>query len=173
MRQYHAVSLAACLLLGLALPAGGAAVRVYFSPQDNPQQVVLNALQGAAREILVAMFEVTDGTLAQALIAARQRGVDVRIVMDDGKARNRASRYPELARALGDRVALRSGTGSQHAIMHDKFAVLDGREVLTGSYNWSKLAGCCNRENLVVIDDPAVAAQYAREFHRLWAAPGR
>ena len=51
--------------------------------------------------------------------------------------------------------------------MHHKFAVIDGRLLLNGSFNWTRSAVLENRENVVVTDNPALVAAFNREFERL------
>ena len=55
-------------------------------------------------------------------------------------------------------------------LLHHKFAVIDGRMVITGSQNWSEAANRQNDENLLVIQSPTVAAHFQREFERLYGA---
>jgi phosphatidylserine/phosphatidylglycerophosphate/cardiolipin synthase-like enzyme len=52
--------------------------------------------------------------------------------------------------------------------MHNKFAIIDNRLLLTGSYNWTASANNRNDENLMVIDDPEVIARYQNQFEKLW-----
>jgi len=52
--------------------------------------------------------------------------------------------------------------------MHNKFAVIDGVTVITGSYNWTNSARKRNDENLLTVNSPALAETYEREFERLW-----
>ncbi len=52
--------------------------------------------------------------------------------------------------------------------MHHKFAVFDGKTVITGSYNWSNSAETRNYENVVVLHDSKIALAYHSEFERLW-----
>jgi competence ComEA-like helix-hairpin-helix protein len=52
--------------------------------------------------------------------------------------------------------------------LHDKFAVIDNQTVITGSHNWSEAANNSNDETLIVIENPAIAAHYQREFNRLY-----
>ena len=52
--------------------------------------------------------------------------------------------------------------------MHHKFAIIDNRLLLTGSYNWTSSANNRNNENLMVIDDPEVIARYQNQFEKLW-----
>jgi phosphatidylserine/phosphatidylglycerophosphate/cardiolipin synthase-like enzyme len=53
-------------------------------------------------------------------------------------------------------------------IMHNKFAVLDGTTVLTGSYNWTLAASRSNDENLLWIKRPELASRYTQRFQQLW-----
>jgi phosphatidylserine/phosphatidylglycerophosphate/cardiolipin synthase-like enzyme len=56
--------------------------------------------------------------------------------------------------------------------MHHKFAVVDGKTFLTGSYNWTRGAARDNEENLVVTDDPRPVSSYSEAFERLWTRLG-
>jgi len=50
----------------------------------------------------------------------------------------------------------------------DKFAVIDNRTVITGSFNWSPSAAHQNDETLLVFDSPMLAAHFSAEVDRLW-----
>lgn len=52
--------------------------------------------------------------------------------------------------------------------MHDKFMVVDGKFVLTGSFNWTFQAGSSNQENVLVVDHPYYCEKYSKEFDTLW-----
>ncbi len=54
-------------------------------------------------------------------------------------------------------------------LMHHKVFVIDGQIVVTGSYNFTASAEKSNDENLVVIDNPEIAAQFIKEFQRVYA----
>ena len=57
-----------------------------------------------------------------------------------------------------------SGSG----LMHHKFAVIDNKTVITGSFNWSPSAAHTNDETLLVINSPQLAQHFTREMDRLW-----
>ena len=97
----------------------------------------------------VAMFSFTSRPLARALVRAAQRGVRVRVVLDDGQAKSKYSKYRFLVNK-GIPVKL----DNRSAYMHHKFAVIDHKMVITGSYNWTASAKKRNDENLVVLRDP-------------------
>ncbi|MEM7553945.1 MAG: DUF655 domain-containing protein [Cyanobacteria bacterium P01_A01_bin.84] len=62
---------------------------------------------------------------------------------------------------------------SEGDLLHHKFSVIDGKEVITGSHNWSDAANYKNDETLLIIENPVVAAHYIREFERLYKNSSR
>ena len=52
--------------------------------------------------------------------------------------------------------------------LHHKFAVIDNKTVITGSFNWSPSATHTNDETLLVIESPQVAAHFTQEMDRMW-----
>jgi phosphatidylserine/phosphatidylglycerophosphate/cardiolipin synthase-like enzyme len=135
----------------------------FFSPGTACVERIA-ALLGAARKTAdICVFTITDDRISRAIAEAYRRGVRVRIVTDNEKAYDLGSDVEALARA-GIPVAV--DTSPFH--MHHKFAVFDGRLLLTGSYNWTRGAAAENEENLVVTDDARLVSAFAREFERLW-----
>lgn len=168
MRRAVRLALAIRLVLVLALvllasAAAFASANVYVSP--GVRQHILPEIQWAEKSIDVAMYAFTDSDLAWALVRARERGVEVRVCLDKEPAAGKYSKSRFLA-GRGLAVRLHQGGG----LMHHKFAVIDGRVVVTGSYNWTASAEAKNDENALIVVDPAIAATYAAEFERLWAA---
>jgi phosphatidylserine/phosphatidylglycerophosphate/cardiolipin synthase-like enzyme len=47
--------------------------------------------------------------------------------------------------------------------------IIDRQIVVTGSYNFSVNADTSNDENVIMIDNSQIAAEYLKEFDRLWA----
>lgn len=146
-------------------------VSVYFTPQDHPGDAVVRAFARAHRQILAAMYEFTLSDVANALIAAQARHLDVWLILDQSATTERGSQYFRLAQALGSHLRARAGLNGASGIVHNKFAVVDGTQVLTGSFNWTYSAEDRNWENLVIIDSPPLAQTYAQQFHRMWQAP--
>jgi phosphatidylserine/phosphatidylglycerophosphate/cardiolipin synthase-like enzyme len=168
---------AAALALLLALAAAGppaaapsaeAAPEVLFSPDGGVRTALRRQIDGAGATIDLAIFDFTATELADGLRLARARGVAVRIVADARQARGVHSVIPGLV-AAGIEVRLVRGRG--RGVMHNKFAVFDGRLVVTGSYNWTDSAEARNFENAIFLDDPVVVDRYATRFDRLFAGP--
>ncbi|MEN8162778.1 MAG: phospholipase D-like domain-containing protein [Acidobacteriota bacterium] len=143
-------------------------IEAWFSPGTKCRDRVVTLLNGSRRSADVCVFAITDNTLSRAILDAHRRGVKVRIITDDQKVGDLGSDVTELAES-GVSVATDSGP----AHMHHKFAVVDGRTVVTGSYNWTRSASTENHENIVVIDNPEVVRRFEEVFERLWKAFGK
>lgn len=132
--------------------------------------VILREIGLAKQSIHVAVAWFTDRTLFAALLARQRAGVPVALCLtrDEHNINFQPGGLPfaELE-AAGGRV-----TVVADRLMHHKFCVLDGRDVLTGSYNWTHRAAHHNEENLVLTTgDPELARHFLREFARLTGQP--
>jgi len=142
-----------------------AEVEVYFSPQDRPiRTVVQPLLEQAKARIDIAVFFLTHKFIAEDLIAAHLRGVEVRVILDASGATNAYTKH-ELLRAAGIPVKVETWGGK----MHMKSAVIDSRTVITGSMNWTSAGEFTNDENTVIVHSAEHAQQYEAFFERIWA----
>jgi phosphatidylserine/phosphatidylglycerophosphate/cardiolipin synthase-like enzyme len=163
------------LLLGVGLAlllvsAYAADPQVYFSRTDKVAQVLQREIDAAQKSIHVLIYSLTDDNLAEALLRAAARGVDVRIVMDKTQAAGKQSLDERLLERLGPkRFIYRTGKG--RGVMHEKMAIFDGLTVTLGSYNWTDNARDNNWENMILLRDAAIAARCTAEFHRVWNSP--
>jgi len=141
-----------------------AKVEVYFSLYDDPESIIIKNIDSANSFINIAMYTFTDREIAQAILRAKDRGVDIKIYLDRSQvnAKYSKSRY-FINNGIEDiRIS------SNNYIMHNKFAVIDDEIVITGSYNWTASAGERNNENLLVIDDKNIIKEYQNQFNNLW-----
>ena len=150
------------------------AVQTCFSPLGKCSNHIVRELAQARSEILVAVYAFTSDDLAWALSKARQRGVKVQVVLDQEFDAGNGSSKGTFLKQQGISVRRASGlnTGNRErgpGLMHQKFAVIDRRVVLTGSYNWTASADNINDENLLIFRDAGpLAEDYRKEFFRLW-----
>ena len=138
-------------------------VQVFFSPDGNCDEHVIQAINSANNSIDIAMYSFTLDEIGEAVVKAKQRGVRVRVVVE----KQQVSKYSEYWRMIENNVSVFNDTNS--GFMHDKFAVIDGKIVLTGSYNWTKHATYSNNENLIIINSKEVASEYEQEFERIYS----
>lgn len=152
-----------------AIPSTAAtgSLQVAFSPWDDVEALVVGAIGAARSEVLVQSYSFTSRPIAQALIAAQRRGVDVRVTVDREQAfSGDASRVPELA-AAGIPVFVEV----RYAAAHNKVMVIDpglaDAAVITGSYNWTWSAQNRNAENVLIVRRNAeLTRRYALNWHR-------
>ena len=139
--------------------SSGAAVAVCFAPEEDCAAFANRAIDNAEREILVGAYGLTTGSgIVEALIRAKERGIDVRLIADKTTPCERNSAVEVLA-AAGVPIWI----DDHSRIAHAKTMVIDGAVTLTGSYNWTRGAAA-NSENLNLISSPAVAAAYAAHW---------
>ncbi len=137
---------------------------VCFSKVQDCASLIVSLIDGASRSVYVMMYSFTSDEIANALIRAKNRGVEVKVVIESQQANISGSEYGRLLSAGVD-VRL----DGNPRLMHHKVAIIDGILVVTGSYNWSRAAEQDNDENLIIIIDPLIAEDYEKEFQRVWA----
>lgn len=138
-------------------------LEVCFSPLQDCSQIVLLQLAAADKTVDLALYSLTKDNIAEAIIATFKRGVKVRLVIDKTQAAGRNADDEKLE-AAG--IPVKRMRGMKSGLMHHKFAIIDGKTILTGSYNWTKGGTYKNSENLIVMDD--LIMRYQIEFDTLW-----
>lgn len=139
-------------------------VSVYFLPKHKVFKTDLhNLLTNAQKSIYVEMFYLTNRGLVDDLIAAKLRGVDVKVIIDATSARNRYSGHKRL-RESGIPVKTENWGGK----MHSKAATIDEKYYVLGSMNWTGKAELHNDENLVILNSSTIATKTKEHFGELW-----
>jgi len=139
-------------------------IQISFCPKDPCSENLISQLDAAQQTIDIAIYSFTLDEISDALIAAHERGVTVRVVFDKSQAASQYSEDERLAQAGIPLKIMQKNRG----IMHNKFAVIDNQTVATGSYNYSQNATENNNENLIILHSPQIAEQYETEFEFLW-----
>ena len=141
------------------------AVEVAFSPDGGATDLVVKAIHSARQRIDVAAYAFTSAPIARALIDAQHAGVAVRVVIDHEQVEKRNHSLAAVIKDAG--VPLR--VDIVHTLLHDKYMIIDGKTVETGSFNFTSAAERHNAENVIVMwDAPAVAQAYTRDWENLW-----
>lgn len=141
-------------------------IETYFSPDDHVSNRIIDTLQGAESSIQFLVFSFTADEIARTLIEQAANGVIVQGVLDSGQANsNIGGEYDNLQQGG---VAVRRDSVSGKT--HHKVFIIDGRIVITGSYNMSGSAETRNDENILIIHNADIAALYTDEFVKLYAS---
>ncbi|HEX2880855.1 MAG TPA: phospholipase D-like domain-containing protein, partial [Polyangiaceae bacterium] len=112
----------------------------------------------------VVSYVLTDDAIGDALVAARERNVQVRVIIDADGSTSTGSELRKLC-AAGVWVKVEDWPSKQHG----KWAVADARAVVFGSQNWTAAGNNRNDENTLFIENDDFAAEFEHEFARQWA----
>lgn len=173
-------SMATIAMCYLFIPLLVSEQRVLFSPDDRPTKHLVKFINEAKQSIYAAVYMITDKVIANALIKAYQRGVDVQLIIDKstvespyGKGKMLASSHmplfvfgPDATKTEKDSQQ-KMFAGRILAIMHNKFAIFDNKILWTGSFNWTRSANQQNAENVLISDEKQLIQTYARYFETL------
>ncbi|HSD17384.1 MAG TPA: phospholipase D-like domain-containing protein [Thermomonas sp.] len=135
----------------------------YFSPGDTCLRRLSDLMRGCRDTLDICVFTIADDRLTDAILDCQARGVQVRVVSDNDKQYDSGS---DIARLRERGVSVRLDDTPYH--MHHKFALVDGRVLANGSFNWTRSATEKNDENLVVTDDANLVRVFALQFEKLW-----
>ncbi|NXJ69897.1 PLD6 hydrolase, partial [Rostratula benghalensis] len=124
---------------------------------------LLSLLLTARRSLEICLFAFSSPQLGSAVQLLHRRGVRVRVVTDAQYMGLQGSQIG-LLRLAGIQVRHDQESG----YMHHKFAIVDGRMVITGSLNWTTQAIQNNRENVLVMEDAEYVKPFLDEFERIW-----
>ena len=137
-----------------------------FSPEGSAQQLVLRTLDDTRENIRLMGYSFTSPEVVKSLVAAKRRGVDVRVVVDEKGNRSKAS---QAAMNIVVNAGIPLRTNGRYAIMHDKVIIVDNHTVEAGSFNYTRSAASRNSENVLVINEvPEVAQTYLQHWQSRW-----
>jgi phosphatidylserine/phosphatidylglycerophosphate/cardiolipin synthase-like enzyme len=162
--------------------ATSAWLKIYFTNPNPPDQVghgidtdVVAEVAKAQKTIDVTSFDLNLPSFVNAVVAAQQRGVEVRVVYDGA---NGSQTLPANQSPTGqdfDAVSVMKSAGIQlvnggrsNGLMHDKIILLDSKILFMGSWNMSYNDTFRNNNNLLEITNPALIANYQAKFNELF-----
>jgi phosphatidylserine/phosphatidylglycerophosphate/cardiolipin synthase-like enzyme len=143
-------------------------VEAYFCPQDDCSDKLIKKIDYSSKTLYIAIYSFTHDGISDAVLRAKKRGVDVRVIFDYDQSKNQSSDDEKLIEA-GVVVARKNGSG----YMHNKFTIIDGNLVATGSFNYSQNADTKNDENLIFIASEEVAQQFKTDFDKIFVSAER
>ena len=138
---------------------------ILFAPEDDAIDYVLPLIKQARDSVYFMTFAFTHDEMGQELVQQSRRGVDVKGVFE---SRNATSEYSEIHRLYCNGIDVHKDGNPD--TMHHKVFIIDGRIVVTGSYNFSNNSENSNDENLVFLSNHDIAGTYQEEFEKVWAA---
>jgi phosphatidylserine/phosphatidylglycerophosphate/cardiolipin synthase-like enzyme len=166
MKLSAGLSVLALALFGVSLVGASAAdcqVAAHFSSQGSIVKAVIESIRGVNERLTLALYGFDNSDLADELLQLVKKKVTVRVKVDTARsASKKIVALIDKLKAGGVEVQTVAPGGRNH----NKFAIIDGKRVLTGSYNWT-LKSESNWENLLVLDCPELAKAYESEWERI------
>jgi phosphatidylserine/phosphatidylglycerophosphate/cardiolipin synthase-like enzyme len=147
---------------------------VAFSPEGGITNMVVKEIGSAKKSIQVQTYSFTSQEIIQALINAKKHGVDVRIIIDKSNVNGEDSSRGQKEKELLDSI-VNSGipmkVDSDFQIAHSKIMIIDGIDIITGSFNFTYSAEHNNAENCLVLHgNKQLADQYIQNWQWRWEA---
>jgi len=144
------------------LTINGVHVENYFAAEDKVASHIIEHLKQAKQSIHFLAFSFTHDGIGDAVIARAKAGMQVAGVFETTGSETKFSEYGKMKQA-----GLNVLQDGNPYVMHHKVLIIDGREVIFGSFNFSDNADKDNDENLLIVDDPALAQAFEAEFQRV------
>lgn len=163
MPQLRRVGITFLLAIGLAVPgfhasAAGDETVIHYAPVENLEHIDVGLLDQAGESIDMAAYILTDRPVIDALIAAKERGVAVRLLLDPSQKSDLVRLEP-----LKDDIRFKK----RGPIMHLKTYLVDGERLRTGSANFTA-SGLKQQDNdLVVTKDGTLIERFRANFERM------
>jgi phosphatidylserine/phosphatidylglycerophosphate/cardiolipin synthase-like enzyme len=156
--------------LDVGTSAGGASIEMYYAPEDRPGDHLVKLYDGAKRYIYVAVYGLTFPPVVRALVAAKRRGVDVRVLTDRQKLDDPKQRSALETLAL---AGIPIHVNTHDGLMHLKQVVVDDVINTSGSLNQTTSGHAYNDERLDIIHDAESTAKAREKFLAMWADHSR
>jgi phosphatidylserine/phosphatidylglycerophosphate/cardiolipin synthase-like enzyme len=141
----------------------GTPVRVFFAAEDEVVSKLNSFIKSAQNNILFMAFSFTHDGLGDAVLDRAKAGVEVKGIFE---TRGSETEYSEMSKLYCANVPVRQD--GNPGTFHHKVFIIDDQMIITGSLNFSDNANDSNDENVVVVTNRDIAAQYLQEFERRW-----
>lgn len=142
----------------------GTPVEIYFAPEDDVLNAINSKINNARSSIHFMTFAFTEASVRDAMLARSNAGVEIQGIFERvGSGTEYSALTPLFCAGLQVRQ------DGNPFVLHHKVIIVDREIVITGSFNFSQNATRSNDENLVIIQDADLAAQYLNEYSRRWA----
>lgn len=136
---------------------------IYFTPPIGGAGGIIKQIDASKKSIKVMAYGFTSINLAEALVRAKKRGVDVALIQDEKSSQNNREALQKLLE-----VGIEVRSDGKHAIQHNKVMVIDQDVVITGSYNFTNSAETRNAENIMIVKSEYAARRYLDNWNNHW-----
>ncbi|MCD6223680.1 MAG: DUF1669 domain-containing protein [Deltaproteobacteria bacterium] len=161
-----------CFLFVICSVSQARDIEVYFTPNEKAVYTIGKYIEKAKKNIDVAVYCFTSRKLAWKIVEAKKRGIKIRILIDAHQGDFLENKYTKSLflkkKGIDVRLSKNYVYKDFEGIMHNKFAIIDRKIVITGSFNWTASAYTRNNENIVILKRVDIANLYEQNFEKLW-----
>ena len=140
------------------------AVEVCFSPDEGCAEQLSKFIDSAQKSVDIAIYDLNEEQIVHQLLIQSKK-ILIRVVVDRRQSKGSHSAVPLLLKA-----GVKLKFGHQRGIMHNKFTIVDGVRVETGSFNYTHHAATANQENQIYFSAPEAVEKYKARFEKIWNA---
>lgn len=133
-------------------------INVCFTPGQNCELLIVNAIYAATNKILVHSYSFTSKPIADALIKQYRKGIEIKVLYEP-QQKPRSSQIERMSKA-----GIEVTPDILKGIAHNKVIIIDDRYVITGSYNFTYAAQNMNAENVLLINDATTVEFYTKNW---------
>ncbi len=127
-------------------------IALFFCPRDNCEQTLVQFLQSAEESIHCALYDIGLASVQESLLE-KSKSIEVQVVTDSDYAQKFNASFVKA---------------DEWGLMHNKFCIIDGMKVSTGSMNPTENDAHKNNNNFILINSTAIANNYEDEFQEMW-----
>ena len=138
---------------------GSSEIELCFTPPSGCAAKIAKLISEAKESVYVQAYGFTSNQIVGQLIDAHNRGVEVRILLDES---NLASKYSRIRQMTGNGIDV--SIDKVPGIAHNKVIILDRQKVVTGSFNFTNSADTRNAENIIIVNDKEIAKRYLQNW---------
>lgn len=147
--------------------AAQGSMQALFAPWDDIEGAIIDAIEGARRQVLIQAYLLTSKKIATTLVAVRRRGIEVSVLVDAAQLERVGTSVVQQLASDGIPVWL----DGRYQNAHNKIVVIDAgtpdATVITGSFNFTWTAQHKNAENMLIVrNNPLLAGRYAQNWER-------
>lgn len=158
------------LILIVPAQVWGANIEILYAPNDAPLDRVITLYQQAKRYIYVSVYGLTYPRAVEALVAAKKRGIDVRMLTDQERTQDEKQQIAlRTLRLAGIPIRVNQHDG----LMHLKQVVIDDEINTSGSMNHTTSGNRYNDERMDIITDRTISMKAREQFLSMWNDPTR
>ncbi|MBI4451889.1 hypothetical protein HY637_00530 [Candidatus Woesearchaeota archaeon] len=130
------------------------AVEIYFCPKDDCGKILEKSIRDSVASVHCALYDLDLMNVIDAL-SKKSKSADVKVIMDnendDGQVKGTAIKFDDNGQ-----------------LMHNKFCIMDGSVIITGSFNPTENDNSYNNNNIIILNSKILAGNYEDEFEELW-----